>query len=107
MTGKDVEEIQMRKNIFIAMIAGLCLGLVPATVFAGGPGYSGDVHSIPSGMSSDSVNLTEADNWPVSGPVETGAVPGSMESDRISKDSTHFNPFYPELRVIDLGGGGE
>lgn len=95
----------MRKNIFIAMIAGLCLGLVPATVFADGPGYSGDVRS--SGMSSDSMNLVEADNWPVSGPVETGAVPGSMESDKIPQDSTHFNAFYPERRWIDLGGGGD
>ncbi len=97
----------MRKNIFIAMIAGLCLGLVPATVFAGGPGYSGDVQSIPSGMSSGSVNLVEADMWPASGPVETGAVPGILGSDRISPNDTHFNPFHPELRTIDGGGGGE
>lgn len=97
----------MKKNIIIAMIAGLCLGLVPATVFAGGPGYSGDVQSIPYGMSSDSVRLVESDMWPVSGPVETGAVPGSLGSDSISPNNTHFNPFHPELRTIDGGGGGE
>jgi hypothetical protein len=107
MTEKSLEDNQMRKNIFIMMIAGLCLGLVPATVFAGGPGYSGDVRSIQEGIASGAVSVVEADMYPMSGPVETGAVPGSLESDKIPHDSTHCNPFYPERRWIDLGEGGE
>ncbi len=95
----------MRKSIFIAMIAGLCLGLAPAAVIADEPGYFKFDAFESSDMSRRSV--ADADMWPVSGPVETGAVPGSLGSDRISSDDTHFNPFHPELRTIDGGGGGE
>jgi len=102
-----MEDMEMKRNLFMAVITALCLGLAPAAVLAEGPGYSGDGPSIPSRMSVDSGNLVEADMWPVSGPVETGAVPGDSRSDSISPGSTHFNPFYPELRAIDGGGGGE
>ncbi len=97
----------MRKSIFIAMIAGICLGLAPAAVLADEPGYFKFDAFGSSDMPSGSMSGVDADRWPASGPVETGAVPGDLGSDRISPNDTHYNPFYPELRSIDLGGGGQ
>ena len=95
----------MRKNISIAMIAGLCLGLVSTAVYAD-PEYSVDWGISSSGMSGDSGLAASSGDYAVSGPVETGAVPSELDSDKISPNDTHFNPFHPELRTIDEGGGG-
>ncbi len=96
----------MRKNIFIAMLAGLCLGLVSTAVYAD-PEHTVDWGMSSSGMSSDSGIAVSSGDYPVSGPVETGAVPELSDSDRILPSDTHFNPFHPELRTIDGGAGGE
>jgi len=106
MDDKDVEDDVMTRKIIMVLIAGLFAAALPATVLAGGPEYSG-YDSIDSRMSAESARTVDADVWPVSGPVETGAVPGDLGSDKILPSDSHFNPFHPELRTIDGGGGGE
>jgi hypothetical protein len=83
----------MRNKIFMVLVLGLFIGAIPGVALAG-PGYSGD--------SNDAV---DSEMWSVSGPIETGAVPEERIEHSLS--DTHFNPFYPELRQIDGGGGGE
>ncbi len=97
----------MTRKIFMVLVLGIIIGAVPGMVLAEGPGYSGDHDSISSRMSSGSASSVDADVWPSSGPVETGAVPGDPNNDKLSPNDTHFNPQHPDLRIIDLGGGGE
>jgi hypothetical protein len=70
--------------------------------------YSGasETDSSQALISAQSPNTVDADMWPASGPVETGAVPGDPTNDRYSPSDTHFNPFHPDVRQIDEGGGG-
>ena len=105
MDDKDMEDDVMTRNIFTVLIAGLFLGLASTAVYAD-PEYTVDWGMSSSGMSGDSAIASNSDSYPVSEPVETGAVPSELNSDRISPNDTHFNPFYPELRQIDEGGGG-
>lgn len=114
-TQDDMEDEEMRRNIFILLVAGLCLGLVPAAAFAEGPEgpeYYDSLNSISSGVSGGISNMTEADLWPASGPVETGAVPsdGSIIKDPsslpVDPSSTHFDSFNPDRRLMEVGGGG-
>ncbi|MEW6719683.1 MAG: hypothetical protein AB1346_04450 [Thermodesulfobacteriota bacterium] len=86
---------------FMAVIAAMALAAAAVPAFAGGgPGYSGD--AVPFGVEK---SIT-AKGWPASEPVETGSVQAKSLADRLSPTDTHYNPFYPETRVIDLGGGG-
>ena len=106
----DMEDAVMTRKIFLVLVAGLFIGLLPGAVFADGPSHD-DYVSPYSSMSSGSSSTVEADMWSSSGPVETGAVPslggGDPNNDRIPPESTHFDSFNPDRRVIDLGGGGE
>ncbi|MBE0556179.1 MAG: hypothetical protein IH628_03015 [Proteobacteria bacterium] len=97
----------MTRKIYMVLFVGLFVGAISGAVYADGPEYVENWGMSSSGMSGDSALTSNSDHDAVSGPVETGAVPGEPGSDRISPDSTHFNPFYPELRQIDQGGGGE
>jgi len=83
----------MRNKIFAVMVLGLFVGASAGTALAD-PGYSGDANA-----------AADSEMWSVSGPIETGAVPEERSEPSLS--DTHFNPFYPELRQIDAGGGGE
>ncbi|MEW6719684.1 MAG: hypothetical protein AB1346_04455 [Thermodesulfobacteriota bacterium] len=86
---------------FMAVVAAMALAAAAAPAFAGGPGYSGDM--VPFGVDKS----IKAEAWPASEPVETGAVPEKSLGDKLAPTDTHFNPFYPERRMIDQGGGGE
>jgi hypothetical protein len=97
----------MAMKRYLAVFAALALTAAAGSAFADGPGYSGDHDSIPSRMSAESVSTVDAYRGSISGPVETGAVPEKSTGDRLSPTSTHYNPFYPETRAIDLGGGGQ
>ncbi|MBE0604081.1 MAG: hypothetical protein IH611_10730 [Deltaproteobacteria bacterium] len=97
----------MTRKIFMVLFVGLFIGAVSGAVYADGPEYTADWGMSSSGMSGDSMHAGNSDDYAVSGPVETGAVPGDPADDRYSPNDTHFNPFYPERRLIDEGGGGE
>jgi hypothetical protein len=94
----------MTHKVLAMMVIGLFVAAVPGAALAD-ISYSGDVDTSHARMSAESMSTVDADAWPVSGPIETGAVPES--GDKLDPNSTHFNPFYPELRSIDSGGGGE
>ncbi len=116
----------MTRKIFMVLVLGIIIGMAPVAVLAN-PGTLADLGFGSSGMSSsdkgssdisssdsvsaqksaESVDTVDADMWPASGPVETGAVPGDPNNDKLSPLDTHFNPQHPDLRTIDLGGGGE
>ena len=97
----------MKRKIFMVLFVGLFIGAVSGAVYADGPEYTSDWGMSSSGMSDQSVLAGNSDDYAVSGPVETGAIPGDPSNDRLSPNDTHFNPFYPELRQIDQGGGGD
>ncbi|MEW6721513.1 MAG: hypothetical protein AB1346_13785 [Thermodesulfobacteriota bacterium] len=93
----------MTRKIFAMLVVGLFVGAFTGIALAEGPGYSGDKVSFAGERSME----LQASDWTAADPVETGAVPFKSPGDKISPDSTHYNPFYPERRTIDMGGGGE
>ncbi|MBP2683102.1 MAG: hypothetical protein H6Q79_1141 [Deltaproteobacteria bacterium] len=102
----DMEDAVMTRKIFMVLVVGLFIGAVPGIALA--DSYGMEEYDLSSArLSAESASTVDADVWPVSGPVETGAVPSISDSDKISPNDTHFNPFHPELRTIDGGGGGE
>lgn len=89
----------MTRRIFAMLVIGLFVGMFSGSALAE-VGYSGDM--VPFGADKS----IEADAWPAAEPVETGALPGVSKEEHSLID-THFNPFYPERRMIDQDGGGE
>ncbi len=107
----------MTRSIFMVLVLGVVIGMAPVAVFAnpgtladlgfGGPGMDG-YDSSPAQRAAESPGMVDADIWPVSGPVETGAVPGESRDKGMSPDDmrpgppNHGFPWVAE----DGGGGG-
>jgi len=101
----------MTRKSFMVLFVGLFIGVVSGSVYAEGPGHDDDYLLTNSPMSSGSASTVDSDMWSASGPVETGAVPsgvgkGDPSNERIPADSTFYDSFNPDLRPIDIGGGG-
>ena len=103
----------MASKVFMVVIAALFLAAVPAAVLAD----SGMSHNVTSykGLNSydkealesaQSTNTVDADIWPISGPVATGAVPKVSSYFNMSHESLRYNPSFPDQRPISQNTGG-
>lgn len=93
----------MARKIFMVLVLGMFIGAIPGAALAGYDSMS-EYKAEEAQKSAESVSTVDADQWPISEPVETGAVPGMSDSSEPAGCCTSVGQFPPPL---DAGGGGE